>query len=256
MYATVNSQVGVNNSSPQSMLDVNGDITLRNELKVGGTKTLAGNPGTDNQILVSQGDNTAPLWRTSKLNFYEQGEYRITGSNATTDEVGINFSNTSGGDNVTTSPIGQNITSANPAWTQIPGLATTFTVGNITNSINVVFQTGVEMSDIGAVNDQFIRFVCGVFIDDQLAALRADQINGVNGKTRKNQSIFTLNYVITNISPGTHSAKVACRRITSSAAGYHLAIGRTTTDGTQVASNFMLKSILKFDVSELVKIIY
>jgi len=47
-------QVGINTAAPQSTLDVNGDITLRNELRVGGTKTTNGNPGTNNQILVSQ----------------------------------------------------------------------------------------------------------------------------------------------------------------------------------------------------------
>jgi hypothetical protein len=252
----ISAQVGINTTAPKSTLDVNGDITLRNELRIGGTKTTDGNPGTSNQILVSQGDDVAPQWKTSKLGFFEQNEYRITYSNAVTDEVGINFGNSSVGDGVTTSAMNESISSTTPVWTEIPGLASGFTVKNTVNSTNFLFQTGLEMSDVGNTNDQFVRFTCGIFIDDQLRAIRADQINGINNKGQKNQSIFTLNYTINNLSAGSHTARVACRRIASSAAGYHFSIGRTTTNGTQVANNFMLKSILKFDVSEQVKIIY
>ncbi|WP_143884217.1 hypothetical protein [Chryseobacterium binzhouense] len=249
-------QVGINTTVPQSTLDVNGDITLRNELRVGGTKTTNGNPGTNNQILVSQGDNVTPEWKTSKLGFFEQDEYRITESNATTDEIGINFGNTSTGDGIAISPFGESITSSSPVWSPITDLASSFTIKNTLNRTNFLFQTGLEMSNVGTTTGAFVRFACGIFIDDQLRAIRADQINAINNKGAKNQSIFTLSYTVNNLSAGPHTVKVACRRITSSATGYHFAIGRTTTDGTQTVNNFMLRSILKFDVSEQVKIIY
>lgn len=253
----INAQVGINTAAPQSMLDVNGDLTLRNELRLGGTKTETGNPGTNNQILVSKGDNQSPEWKTSKLRFFDQDEYRITSSDATTDEVGINFGSTSLGDGVTTSPIGQSINSSNPSWMVIPELESSFKVTNPVNRINFAFQTGVEMSNVGNNSNRFVRYACGIFIDDALVAIRADQINGVNGKGQKNQSIFTLNYVVDNVSANTpQTVKVACRRITSSTAGYFLGIGAAIPNGTQVANNFMLKSILKYDVSERVKIIY
>lgn len=253
---TINAQVGINTTTPQSTLDVNGDITLRNELRVGGTKTVDGNPGTANQILVSQGDNVTPQWKTSKLGFFEQDEYRITESNATFDEVGIDFGNTSVGDGVATSAFGQSISSTNPVWTEIPLLASGFNIKNTFNRTNFLFQTGLEMSNVGTTAGAFVRFTCGIFIDDQLRAIRADQINGINNKGAKNQSIFTLSYTVNNLAAGPHTVKVACRRIASSTTGYHFAIGRTTTDGTQTVNNFMLRSILKFDVSEQVKIIY
>lgn len=250
---TISAQVGINTTTPKSTLDVNGDINLRNELRVGGTKTTQGNPGTDNQLLVSQGDNTTPQWKTSKLTFYEQGEYRITGSNAITDDIGINFGSTSLGDGVPKNTIGENLTTA---WSVIDGLTTSLKVGDPTNRINLYFQTGVEMSDVGDNSDRFVRFACGIFLDDKLAALRADQINGIRLKGQRNQSIYTLNYVVNNITPGIHTAKVACRRITSSTAGYNFTIGRSISATNQIADNFMLRSILKFDISELVKIIY
>ncbi|UOU99899.1 hypothetical protein MUU74_08080 [Chryseobacterium daecheongense] len=251
------SQVGINTNHPQSTLDLNGDLTMRNELRVGGATSTAGNPGQNKQLLVSQGNGVAPQWKTSKVGFFEAGEYRVVESHFTTDQTGIDFGNTSIGDGVDTSNTGETLTQTAPSkWTEISGLATNFTIGNADNRVNLSFQTGIEMSDVGNNNSRFVRFACGIFVDDVLVSLRADQINGVRGKNNKNQSIFTLNYVIQNIGVGTHTAKVGCRRITSSTAGYYFAVGRTTTDSVQVANNFMLGSILKFDVNEKVTIIY
>lgn len=246
------SQVGINTTNPRSTLDINGDLTIRNELKVGGTATTTGIPGSDKYLLVSQGPNTAPQWKASKVGFYEAGEYRIIESRFTTDQVGINFGNVSPGDGVATSTTGETLTQASPKWTEITGLATNFNISNADNRVNLNFQTGIEMSDVGTLDSQFVRFVCGIFVDNILVSLRSDQINGVYGKGNKNQSIFTLNYIIQNLAVGSHVAKVGCRRITSSNNGYHFAIGRTTTDGTQVANNFMLGSILKFNTHEKV----
>ncbi|MDG4651132.1 hypothetical protein V2E39_08195 [Chryseobacterium arthrosphaerae] len=246
------SQVGINTTNPRSTLDINGDLTIRNELKVGGTTGTAGVPGLNNYLLVSQGSGAAPQWKASKVGFYEAGEYRIMESRFTTDQVGINFGNLSIGDGVATSTTGETLTQTNPKWTEITGLATSFNINNADNRVNLSFQTGVEMSDIGNNDSQFVRFACGIFVDNNLVSLRSDQINGIYGKGNKNQSIFTLNYIIQNLPVGPHVAKVGCRRITSSSSGYHFAIGRTTTDGTQVANNFMLNSILKFNVNEKV----
>jgi len=253
---TARSQVGINTNHPQSTLDINGDLTIRNELKVGGTNSTAGNPGQDKYVLVSQGTGTAPQWKASKVGFYEAGEYRIMESRFTTDQTGINFGNLSIGDGIATSTTGETLTQVSPKWTEIAGLATAFNINNVDNRINLSFQTGVEMSDIGNNDNQFVRFACGIFVDDQLVSLRSDQINGVYGKGNKNQSIFTLNYIIQNLAVGPHIFKVGCRRITSSNNGYHFAIGRTTTDGTQVANNFMLGSLLKFDINEKVIVNY
>lgn len=250
------SQVGINTKNPQSTLDINGDLTIRNELKVGGTPTTTGNPGQDKQLLVSQGAGASPQWKASKVGFFEAGEYRVVGSGITTDQKGIDYGNSSTGDGIATSNLGETLIQTNPKWTELTDLATTFNIGNADNRVNISFQTGLEMSDVGSNDDKYVRFSCGIFIDDVLVAMRADQINGVYGKGNKNQSIFTLNYVLQNVTEGSHSLKVGCRRITSSDTGYYFAIGRTTTNGTQVANNFMLGSILKYDINEKVIVIY
>lgn len=269
LCVAVKAQVGINTTSPKSTLDVNGTLTLRNELRVGGTKTVTGNPGTNNQILVSQGDNVTPQWKDSKLGFFEVDEFRITYSDAKINETGINFSNTTVNPVYETSQIndpfaGSSTAPLKPAWSEITfSTPSQFKVYNPVNKVDFVFQTGVEMSDSNASADQFVRYACGIFLNDQLKAVRADQINGVVNKGQKNQSIFTLKYVVENLPavdaslvPITYTVKVGCRRITSSSPGYHLAIGTTTTDGTNVANNFMMKSVLKFDVTEQVKVIY
>lgn len=229
---------------------------MRKELRTGGTTSTTGDFGLDKQLLVSQGNGAAPQWKTSKVGFFEAGEYRVMESHFTTDQTGIDFGNASIGDGIATSNTGETIGQVSPKWTEIPSLATTFKISNTDNRINLSFQTGVEMSDVGNNSNEFVRFACGIFVDDVLVSLRADQINGIRGKGNKNQSIFTLNYVIENIAEGSHTAKVSCRRITSSSSGYDFSVGRTTTNGTQVANSFMLGSILKFDVNEKVSVIY
>ena len=269
LCAFISSQVGINTNAPKSTLDINGNLTVRNELRIGGTKTVNGNPGTNNQLLVSQGDNITPAWKSSKLGFYEVDEYKITDSNAKTSLTGINFSNTAVSPVYESSDIndpigGSAVAPLKPVWTEIPFTTTTFKLANAVNKVDFVFQTGVEMSDTGATADQFVRYTCGIFIDGLLKAVRADQINGVVNKGQKNQAIFTLKYVVENLALKApvngvrppYDVKVACRRITSNA--YFFAVGRTTTDGpaTQVTNSFMMKSILKLDVTEQVKVIY
>jgi hypothetical protein len=59
-----NAQVGVNTSTPQKTLHVNGSLQITNELVVGGNASIAGNTGTNGQVLVSTGANSAPKWET------------------------------------------------------------------------------------------------------------------------------------------------------------------------------------------------
>jgi len=47
--------------------------------------------------------------------------------------------------------------------------------------------------------------------------------------------------------------KVGCRRISTSGTNVDLVIGRAL-NASAVTNNFMLQSVLKFDVSELVKV--
>ena len=62
---SINAQnkVGVNTSTPQKELHVNGSVQITNDLNVGGTATTTGNSGNKGQVLVSNGPNQAPTWK-------------------------------------------------------------------------------------------------------------------------------------------------------------------------------------------------
>lgn len=248
-------QVGIRTDNPQSTLDVNGDIMFRNELKVEGTKTASGNGGEYNDILVSQGDGNSPLWKNPKIGFYEEGEYRTTSSFINTSEEGLRF-NFNENDNIRTSSLGELLVSSPPTsskWKELsPNLTSKFTVEDPKNKINIMFQTGIESGNIRNATSQNIKFMCGIFIDNILVALRSDQIDGITYKNTNNQSIYTLNYTVNDVAIGEHTLQVGCRRISSTGPDTALAIGQRL-DGS-VANNFMLQSVLKFDVNELVRI--
>ncbi|GEN69624.1 hypothetical protein [Chryseobacterium rhizosphaerae] len=58
------SQVGINTSTPQKSLHVNGSLQVVNEINVGGTANTAGSAGITGQVLTSKGTGVAPSWST------------------------------------------------------------------------------------------------------------------------------------------------------------------------------------------------
>ncbi|MBB4805924.1 hypothetical protein HNP38_001196 [Chryseobacterium defluvii] len=58
------SQVGINTSTPQKPLHVNGALQVTNELNVGGNASAPGNSGVSGQVLKSNGPGQAPSWET------------------------------------------------------------------------------------------------------------------------------------------------------------------------------------------------
>lgn len=54
--------VGINTTTPQKTLHVNGSLQITSELNVGGSSTTPGSAGTAGQSLISNGSNAAPSW--------------------------------------------------------------------------------------------------------------------------------------------------------------------------------------------------
>lgn len=61
LWAT--SQVGIQTTTPQKTLHVNGSLQITNELNVGGGAAIAGNAGNVGQVLKSNGPGKAPVWQ-------------------------------------------------------------------------------------------------------------------------------------------------------------------------------------------------
>lgn len=252
IFVHLSAQVGINTEQPQSHLDINGDLSLRQELLLKGNATTQGNPGQNGQVLFSQDGTQEPMWKFVNVPFIEEGQIQLKYSFATIDEVGILFP-TGEGDLNPLSNLGDPL---DGTWTIIPGLETEIEIQKEQNEVALMFQTGVEMPNVynpSDTNKRFVKFACGVFQNGVLVGIRADQINGIVKKNAKNQSIFTLSYILGNVSLGTHTFQVACRKISTSPSGnYELAIGRPLATNPQVANHFMLGSNLKVDVMEYV----
>ncbi|MBV8324679.1 hypothetical protein [Chryseobacterium sp.] len=252
----VSAQVGIGTAKPKSTLDVNGKTTLRKELRVGGTSTLAGDAGLNGQVLVSQGEGKPPVWKSLNVSFMEEGQYKLINSYLSSDQVGIStLSNGVAGDNVYKNSVGDNITDISKGkWTKITGLANNFAIKNGKNRLTYQFQTGVEMKAPAATTSESVRFACGVFRNGTLVAVRPDRIasNNNSEKSGLQDYIFTLSYTELNVPVGTHTIEIACRKIDTSNAGSQFTIGRNVQDANGASNAFTLESTMKIDVIEFV----
>ncbi len=101
----VSAQTGIGTETPQSALHIAGDKTLTGEFKVGGDESTEGNPGTEGQVLKSNGIDSPPLWSdldkvtgASSIQFYEESPsaYTFTDTSATFIDIpGLVYSFTS-----------------------------------------------------------------------------------------------------------------------------------------------------------------
>lgn len=241
-------QVGINTSDPQTELDVNGSLQLREDLNTAGTSSSPPNPGVFGQAIVSQGDNASAEWKGLKVPFLEDGQFQLINSHSRIDQVGISFP-TGAGNGGTNTQVGATFDAAN--WTVIEGLTIPIEVNNEDNKISLIFQAGVEASRTTS-NNQNMKFLCAAFFDNTLRALRADQIDLIQNK-QKNKGLYTLAYTVLDIPVGTYEVKVACRKISTTNNNLRLAIGRSSEGAGNTETNaFMMQSVLKIDVIEKV----
>lgn len=249
-------QVGIGTDKPNSVLDVNGKTTLRRELRLGGTSSQVGNAGLNGQVLVSQGENLPPVWKSVNVAFMEEGQYKLINSYLSLDQKGITtLSNGVGGDNIYNNSVGDNITDTSKGkWVKIAGLENNFTVKNARNRITYQFQTGIELKAPSATTSQNVSFTCGVFRGGKLVAVRPDKVSSNNNSEKLGiqDYIFTLNYTELNVPLGAQKIEVACRKITTSNVNSQFAIGRNIADTNTVSNAFTLESTLKVDIIEYV----
>lgn len=95
----MNGQVGVQTSTPQRTLHVNGSLQITNELNVGGDASNAGIAGGIDDVLVSNGAGVAPSWRplsmvsgTVSAVYYIQGTSSLVVNQGVTSDVpGVSY---------------------------------------------------------------------------------------------------------------------------------------------------------------------
>lgn len=225
----INAQVGIKTANPVNMLDINGDVNIRKELRTGGTNLLKGSAGLAGDIFHNNSEMAANDWKSIKI-ADGQGSMSVFSINTVADQTGVTFTG-----NGSSTPYKENTLLGN-GWTTIAGVTDTFSVTNGENKVTFSFQTTAQKDGSAAAT-----FACGVFVDNQLKAVRTEILLGDPGAYK----IFNLNATLANLpQKNQYSVKVACIR--RNLGGNKLGIGAATN--TYFLNSDMAQSVLTTSV--------
>lgn len=222
----VHSQVGINTENPTRILDINGDLNLRKELRIGGTDIVAGEAGTKDQLLQIKADtDTKNNWKTYQI-ANGTGSLSLYYLNTTKDDTGILF-------NTTGSTAPYNMDDNATDWTFLTKNKDNFVVTDGTGSSKVTLslQTTVQINRNSNSTGNSASFACGIFLkkgteEYKLKAVRSDVIRGVPGSYK----IFNLNVTLDKLEQGSYQVQAACRnrQLGSGSTLVNLGIGQPT----------------------------
>lgn len=265
------SQVGISNSAnynPPAGVDlsIDGSMTVRNRIYTGGTSTTLGNPGRAGQVLVSQGPNLPPLWRTLNIPDIELNSFYLIYNNSFTDyrlangtvnpDPGVEYPSadvgvgTNGPFNV---GLGRNSATG---FRTITGLNKQFEVFSNQNQVYVTFETVAQLNT--TTTGQGVEFVCGIFIgraaqggnpaqEKTLRAIRKSTL--FMGSANHPFVTFTLIGLADGLTIGLYDVEVACKR-TANFASYTGTLGIGTSVQTNL-NDFISQNSLKVEVYEI-----
>lgn len=199
------SQVGINTATPRARLDIQGNLSVRNRIYLGGSDTVNGLLGDVGTVLVSQGANNPPVWKLIRRPDFDPFLYTIFNNVAAETINGITFTSTTAGSEIHT--LNQTLTSF--GGTQITELQKDFQIENQENISILTFETIAHMNS-NAVNSA-VEFSCGVFIDDLLKGIRVYTLNQ-SGAANFPFYTFDMVVAVNNLTIANHTAKVACKR--------------------------------------------
>lgn len=231
----LNAQVGINTSSPVNTLDINGDLNVRKEIRIGASEASKGSSGPKGTIFHNNANLKVNDWKDVKV-ADGMGSMSLFSMTTVFDKVGVRFS----GDNGSTAPYAENL-DYNTNWVALSGTAGVFSITNTTNKVTFTFQTTAQKTVARGNSNGSISFACGIFVDNKLKAVRTDVILGADGTNK----IFNLNATLTNLPPKKdYSVKAACikRNLNSGILG----IGRAVN--TQYLNEDMSQSVLTTSV--------
>ena len=86
------SQVGIETDTPQTTLDINGDINVSGSIYIGGENISA---GTNNQLITSGGDSAAASWTDKTIPLGMDSSLNTSFMNSYKDSNGVEFNNSS-----------------------------------------------------------------------------------------------------------------------------------------------------------------
>ncbi|SMC70619.1 hypothetical protein [Moheibacter sediminis] len=237
-------------------LSVDGNVTIRDRIFVGGTDLTLGNPGKNGQVLVSQGTGLPPRWRTLNIPTVEENFFYLIYNNAFTDftndntvNEGITINSTAGNNG----PYELGITRASLGtdFTTITGLTKTFEVYSNENQVYITFEAVAHIT--GGGTDIGADFVCGIFAGGNTTTTRT--LRGLRKLTLQQSYGASSNPFITytqialadDLGIGLHQVEVACKRTASHGTLPTLTIGRSASTNI---NEFVAKSSLKVEVYE------
>lgn len=229
-----NAQVGVNTANPVNMLDINGDLSVRKEIRTGGTNLLRGSAGAAGTILHNNAEMNTNDWKSVKI-ADGQGSMSVFSLNTVSDQTGAIFTTPNG----LTEPYTEG-TTISSAWTVLPGTNDTFSITNSSNKVAFTFQTTAQKT--GNSNNSS-GFACGIFVDNALRAVRTDVVLGSEGSYK----IFNLNATLTNLNPkNNYAVKVACtkRNLNSGKLGIGTAVNATFLNN-EMSQSVLTTSVLQ-----------
>jgi hypothetical protein len=248
----VSAQVGIKTDAPKATLDVNGDVNLRNKIAVLNTTDNSISQGNNDQLLVSQGEGFAPIWKSLRIPEYEPNKFYLIYNNSFSDKVGVSFSS-SEDSSVGLASRGGTFTKGKDIGTltnfkKINNLSQVISVFSTQSKAYFQFETVVQ-ADFGAAGstDTSIDYACGIFVDNKLVNLRQRNLKAISSTYPF--LTHTQIGIVDNLAKGNHTVDVACTRL-----GSYGTSGNTLTIGTNVYTNingFISQSSLKVDVYEV-----
>ncbi|ASK31522.1 hypothetical protein CEY12_16000 [Chryseobacterium sp. T16E-39] len=248
---SLSAQIGIKTVTPKAKLDVNGDVNLRNKLVVLNTTDNSLVQGTNGQILVSQGENYPPIWKTLRIPEYEPNQFYLIFNNSFSDRTGVTFTGTEESTTKSTRSTsfvkGSDFSTFNN-FKKITSLSQPFQVNSTDSKTYFQFETVVHTNfPANTATDTSIDYACGIFVDNKLVNLRQGNIKASSASN----TFLTHNQIgiASNLTKGTHTISVACSRLQS----YNTS-NATLGIGINVATNidsFIAQSSLKVDVYEI-----
>lgn len=254
---TLQGQVGIMTSQPQSALDVNGDFNKKGKLFLDNDHILS--PGQTGQVLVSRGPGLAPTWKALKLPDYESYKYYLIFNDSFKD---FNTASSNSGQGVALGTATSRATIntdlvkgadinyliINKGFKEITKLANPFVVNSTESKVYFQFETVVQENNTATLGSNQM-YACGIFVDNKLESAR---LNTLFTSTTAESTFLTHNQIggASNLSKGTHTARVACTRYTTDA-NITLGIGVPSTTAVNNLNNFMTQASLKIDVYEV-----